>query len=72
MYTNEHLAELQQIYLEQGEEAMTEAIMSGLVPMLYDTMEQTAKDSARIDFRASITVVEQDGQWLVSAFENQA
>ena len=71
-YTNEHLAELQQIYLEQGEDAMTEAIMQGLVPMLYDSMEQIAKDTPRIDFNASITVVEQDGQWLISAFKNQA
>ena len=70
-YTNEHLEELQKIYMEQGEDAMTEAIMSGLVPMLYDTMEQTAKDTPRIDFNASITVVEQDGQWLISAIKNQ-
>ena len=70
-YTNEHLGELQKIYMEQGEDAMTEAIMSGLVPMLYDTMEQTAKDTPRIDFNASITVVEQDGQWLISAIKNQ-
>ena len=67
----EHMEELQKIYMEQGEDAMTEAIMSGLVPMLYDTMEQTAKDTPRIDFNASITVVEQDGQWLISAIKNQ-
>ena len=65
-YLNEHGDELNKIYTEQGQDAMTQKIFDDITPEVFDRMKKVVDDTERMEFKMEITVKNIDGQWLIS------
>ncbi len=65
-YLNEHGDELNKIYTEQGQDAMTQKIFDDITPEVFDRIKKVVDDTERIEFKMEITVKNLDGQWLIS------
>ena len=65
-YLNEHGDELNKIYTEQGQNAMTQKIFDDITPEVFDRMKKVVDNTERMEFKMEITVKNIDGQWLIS------
>lgn len=71
-YMNENADELAQIYLEKGNEGLEEAIMNGIVPVIYNELKKSVDQAGTEEYTAVMNLEEKDGRWLISAFERTA
>ena len=64
--TSEKMAELTQIYLKEGKNAMLDNLLETILPDLLKSIEESYKTSGTIDDTITLTVEKIDGDWLIS------
>lgn len=65
-YTSEHLEELVAIYNEQGEEALTKAIINGVLPEVMTILKDRILSSEGESNTCVLKIENIDGKWLVT------
>lgn len=68
-YGNAHLAELQDIYINQGEEAMQESILKGVTPLIFDKFEEYIDKSNYVQYKMEVKIKKVNDQWLISSID---
>ena len=65
-YQKEHLAELQKIYKEKGQKAMTEKIYGDVAEQLFGLLKDKIKETPEVENKIVFTLVADGDQWLIS------
>ena len=71
-YQTEHLSELQEIYLSQGEQAMMEKIFGDLATEIFGAMTKEMEVAKNIDTQLRFTLVPNEDNWLISKIEQKS
>ena len=71
-YQTEHLSELQEIYLSQGEQAMMEKIFGDMATEIFGAMTKEMEGAKDIDTQLRFTLVPNEDNWLISKIEQKS
>lgn len=69
-YVNEHMNEMQDLYLSQGEEAATNQLISDLSNFVFDEMKTYVDNIESKDYKTRFTLVKEDTDWKISNIEH--
>lgn len=68
-YANENLDRLMQIYTEQGEDAMMEAMMQDIGGYMFDEMETLFTEAAQKQYQMRFDLVRDEDEWKINGAE---
>lgn len=68
-YQKEHLSELQNIYLQQGQQAMMEKIYADLATQIFDSMTEKIKTAQENDVQLTFTLTADGDNYLISKID---
>ncbi|MBM6765527.1 hypothetical protein H5996_06340 [Faecalicoccus pleomorphus] len=68
-YANENLDRLMQIYTEQGEDAMMEAMMQDIGGYMFDEMETLFTGAAQKQYQMRFDLVQDEDEWKINGAE---
>lgn len=68
-YANENLDRLMQIYTEQGEDAMVEAMMQDIGGYMFDEMETLFTGAAQKQYQMRFDLVQDEDEWKINGAE---
>ena len=69
-YVNEHMNEMQDLYLSQGEEAATNQLISDLSNFVFGEMKTYVDNIESKDYKTRFTLVKEDTDWKISNIEH--
>lgn len=69
-YVNEHMNEMQDFYLSQGEEAATNQLISDLSNFVFGEMKTYVDNIESKDYKTRFTLVKEDTDWKISNIEH--
>lgn len=69
-YVNEHMNEMQDLYLSQGEEAATNQLISDLSNFVFGEMKTYVDNIESKDYKTRFTLVKEDSDWKISNIEH--
>ena len=69
-YVNEHMNEMQELYLSQGEEAATNQLISDLSNFVFGEMKTYVDNIESKDYKTRFTLVKEDTDWKISNIEH--
>lgn len=69
-YVNEHMNEMQDLYLSQGEEAATNQLISDLSNFVFGEMKTYVDNIENKDYKTRFTLVKEDTDWKISNIEH--
>lgn len=69
-YVNEHMSEMQDLYLSQGEEAATNQLISDLSNFVFGEMKTYVDNIESKDYKTRFTLVKEDTDWKISNIEH--
>lgn len=69
-YVNEHMNEMQDLYLSQGEEAATNQLISDLSNFVFGEMKTYVDNIESKDYKTRFTLVKEDTEWKISNIEH--
>ena len=69
-YVNEHMNEMQDLYLSQGEEAATNQLISDLSNLVFGEMKTYVDNIESKDYKTRFTLVKEDTDWKISNIEH--
>lgn len=69
-YVNEHMNEMQDLYLSQGEEAATNQLISNLSNFVFGEMKTYVDNIESKDYKTRFTLVKEDTDWKISNIEH--
>ena len=69
-YVNEHMNEMQDLYLSQGEEAATNQLVSDLSNFVFGEMKTYVDNIESKDYKTRFTLVKEDTDWKISNIEH--
>lgn len=69
-YVNEHMNEMQNLYLSQGEEAATNQLISDLSNFVFGEMKTYVDNIESKDYKTRFTLVKEDTDWKISNIEH--
>ena len=69
-YVNEHMNEMQYLYLSQGEEAATNQLISDLSNFVFGEMKTYVDNIESKDYKTRFTLVKEDTDWKISNIEH--
>lgn len=71
-YAGEHVDELAQLALTDGEDAVTQAIIDACAPQLFDEMESAVENAGTVDTKMQMTLQDNDGTWKITQIDEIA
>lgn len=69
-YVNEHMNEMQDLYLSQGEEAATNQLISDLSNFVFGEMKTYVDNIESKDYKTRFTLVKEDTDWKISNIDH--
>lgn len=69
-YVNEHMSEMQDLYLSQGEEVATKQLIGDLSNFVFDKMKTYVDSIERKDYKIRFTLIKEDTNWKISKIEH--
>lgn len=66
-YAQEHMNELQELYQQDGYNALMKKIYSDIAPDMFDEMLDQMSEAKKKDFDIIFELKEKDGKWLITA-----
>lgn len=69
-YVNEHMNEMQDLYLSQGEEAATNQLISDLSNFVFGEMKTYVDNIESKDYKTRFILVKEDTDWKISNIEH--
>lgn len=69
-YVNEHMSEMQDLYLSQGEEAATNQLISDLSNFVFSEMKTYVDNIESKEYKTRFTLVKEGTDWKISKIEH--
>lgn len=69
-YVNEHMSEMQDLYLSQGEEAATNQLISDLSNFVFSEMKIYVDNIESKEYKTRFTLVKEGTDWKISKIEH--